>query len=48
MWEHRYEKLLPRRLFLRRLIKYALISLALVLVSLLIGMVGYHFIERYS
>ncbi len=47
MWEHRNEKLLPPRLFLRRLAKYALISLGLVLGSLLIGMIGYHVIEGY-
>jgi hypothetical protein len=48
MFEHHHEKLLPTRLFLRRLAKYAAISLSLVLVSLLIGMVGYHMLEGYS
>ncbi len=48
MWEHRHEKLLPRRLFLIRVAKFSLIALALVFVSLLIGMVGYQVTEGYS
>ena len=44
-FEHYHEKLLPRRLFIRRLLKYALISVALILVSLFAGMVGYHVFE---
>ncbi len=48
MFEHHHEKLLPRRLFLKRLAKYALISLSLVLGSLVIGMVGYRMLEGYS
>jgi len=48
MFEHRHEKLLPRRLFLWRLAKYALISLGVILASLLIGMVGYHMFEGFS
>ncbi len=48
MFEHRHEKLLPRKLFIRRLAKFALISIGIVLVSLVIGMVGYHLLEGYS
>jgi hypothetical protein len=48
MFEHHHEKLLPRRLFIRRLAKYALISLGIVLVSLVIGMIGYHTFEGYG
>ena len=48
MFEHHHEKLLPRRIFLRRLAKYALISLSLILASLVIGMVGYRVLEGYS
>ena len=48
MFEHHHEKLLPRGLFLKRLAKYALISFSLILVSLVIGMVGYHMFEGYS
>ena len=48
MFEHRHEKLLPRRLFFKRLAKYGLISLSLVLGSLVIGMIGYSMLEGYS
>jgi hypothetical protein len=48
MFEHHHEKLLSRRLFLKRLAKYALISLSLVIGSLVMGMVGYHMFEGYS
>lgn len=48
MFEHHHEKLLSRRLFLKRLAKYALISLSLIFISLVIGMVGYHLFEGYS
>ena len=48
MFEHGHEKLLPRRLFLKRLARYTLISLSLVLGSLAIGMVGYHMLEGYK
>jgi len=48
MFEHRHEKLLPRPLFFRRLAKYALISLGIVIVSLVLGMIGYHVLEGFS
>ncbi len=48
MFEHRHEKLMPRRLFLRRLAKYALISFGIIIVSLVIGMVGYYEFAGYS
>ena len=48
MFEHHREKLLPKRLFIRRVVKYALISLGLILFSLVIGMMGYHGFEGYS
>jgi hypothetical protein len=48
MFEHRHEKLLPRRLFLKRLAKYALISLGIILASLVFGMVGYYTLEGFS
>jgi hypothetical protein len=48
MFERHHEKLLPRSLFIRRLAKYALISLSLIIVSLVIGMIGYHALEGYS
>jgi|ERR1035437_6633625 hypothetical protein len=48
MFEHHHEKLLPRRLFLRRVAKYVAISLSIILVSLVVGMVGYRMTEGYS
>jgi hypothetical protein len=48
MFEHHHEKLLPRHSFIRRLAKYALFSLGLVIVSLIIGVIGYHTLEGYS
>jgi len=47
VFEHHHEKLLPRRAFIKRLAKYALISLSLIIVSLIIGMIGYHMFEGY-
>jgi ABC-type branched-subunit amino acid transport system permease subunit len=43
-FEHRSQPLLPRRLFVRRLARYGIYALAVIVVSLLIGMAGYHFL----
>jgi hypothetical protein len=48
MFEHKSEKMLPRRKFLLRVIKYALFSTSLVIVSLLIGLLGYSQTEGMS
>ncbi len=48
MFERRHEKLLSRRDFLKRLVEFTLISVGLIVVSLLIGMVGYHSFEELS
>jgi hypothetical protein len=45
MFEHRTEKLLSRAAFLRRMLKYAFASFSFVVISLAIGMVGYHQFE---
>ena len=45
MYEHRSQPLLPRRLFLRRLLGHGLAAFSLVLVSLGVGVVGYHLTE---
>jgi hypothetical protein len=45
MYEHRGQPLLPRPAFLRRLAKHAGIAIGIVLGSLLIGILGYHFLE---
>lgn len=46
MFEHRRQPLLPRRVFYGRLARSAGIGLLIVLVSLVIGMAGYHFSEN--
>jgi hypothetical protein len=46
MYEQRHERLLSRAAFLRRLRGHASVALALVAVSLTIGVLGYHFLER--
>jgi hypothetical protein len=48
MYEHASESLLPRALFLRRLAASAGQGIAMIAGSLLVGMLGYHFIERLS
>jgi len=45
-WESRSQPLLPRAQFLRRLVRSGALGVLLVIVSLAIGMFGYHFIER--
>jgi hypothetical protein len=48
MFEHRREPLLPRRVFYGRLARSAGIGSLIILLSLLIGMAGYHFLEKMS
>jgi putative effector of murein hydrolase len=48
MFEHRHQKLLPRKKFLVRVAKYGLLSIGLIIVSLIIGMLGYHMFEGLS
>ncbi len=45
MYEPHNKKPIPRRHFVRRLIMHSLGSLALIVVSLFIGMLGYHHYE---
>lgn len=47
-FEHRAQPLLPLHRFLIRLAHSGVIALALIAVSLFIGMVGYHRLERLS
>jgi sterol desaturase/sphingolipid hydroxylase (fatty acid hydroxylase superfamily) len=44
-FEHHNEKLLPRRDFYKRLALFGLLSGAIILVSLVIGMAGYMYLE---
>ncbi len=48
MFERHHEKILPINKFLIRVIKYGLVSIGIILISLLIGMVGYHTFEGLS
>jgi hypothetical protein len=45
-YEHRTQPILPLRLFLARMARTGSIALGLVAISLAIGMVGYHTLER--
>jgi hypothetical protein len=48
MFEHHSHPLLPRRAFLGRMAGAVGLALALTSVSLMAGMAGYHFFERFS
>lgn len=48
MYERRSDPLLPRNLFYRRVFKHAMLAFSLVLISLSIGMVGYHTLQGLS
>lgn len=45
MFEHRYEKVAPLSVFLKRMIGSAGLGLALLLVALFIGISGYHWLD---
>jgi len=46
MFEHRTKPLLPRNVYYRRLARHAALGLAVIVVSLGIGMAGYHIFEK--
>jgi hypothetical protein len=46
MFEHRSDPLLPRRAFVRRVRRCALLSVGLAAVTLVVGMIGYHWLEN--
>jgi hypothetical protein len=48
LYESRYGRPLSRQLFLRRLFHHVLTAAGLMLLSLLIGMAGYHILEHLS
>jgi hypothetical protein len=45
-WEGRQQPLLPRQLFIQRLSRWAAMAIAVVVVSLTVGVCGYHFLEK--
>ncbi len=46
MFEHRTKPLLPRKVYYRRLARHAALGLTVIVVSLGIGMAGYHSFEK--
>ena len=48
MFEHKSQRLISRRQYLARLAHSGEIALAIVVVSLLVGMLGYRFLEGLS
>jgi hypothetical protein len=48
MFEHRRQPLLPRRVFYGRLARSTGLGTLIILLSLAIGMAGYHFLEKMS
>jgi hypothetical protein len=48
MFESRTDPLAPRWVFIRRVIKYASIAFIVISVALGIGILGYHYIAKFS
>lgn len=48
MFEHKSSPLLPRKAFIRRMQRCILLSAAISVATLLIGMAGYHFLEKMN
>jgi len=48
MYEHHSEPLAPRGVFARRLTLNSLVVLGILSISLIIGILGYHFLENLS
>jgi hypothetical protein len=48
MFERRTQPLIPRAAFLQRIIRHSIVALFVVLVSLIIGVLGYHYLEGFS
>lgn len=47
-FEHHKQPLAPRRVFVQRMARYLAVSIAIILISLLIGILGYHLTEGMS
>jgi hypothetical protein len=48
MFEHRSSPLLPRQAFIRRMQRSVMLSAGISAATLLVGMIGYHFLEGMS
>jgi hypothetical protein len=46
MFEHRTKPLLPRKVYFQRLVRHAILGIAVIVVSLSIGILGYHTLEN--
>jgi len=46
MYEHRTKPLLPRKVYYQRLARHAALGVMVIVISLGIGMVGYHCLEQ--
>ena len=46
MYEHHTKPLLPRKVYYRRIVRHAALGVAVIVVSLGLGMMGYHFFEK--
>lgn len=44
-FEHKNEPLLPKNLFVKRMLKHLLLGSGTIFISLMIGVLGYHWIE---
>lgn len=44
MYEHRSEPILPHRSFVLRMVRHALVAFSILAGSLLLGVLGYHFV----
>ncbi len=47
-FEHHRQPLASRRVFLRRMLRYLALSVAIILLSLAVGILGYHYTEGLS
>jgi len=45
-FQRRHEPLLPRNLFLRRMVRWIALASTILLGSLMVGVLGYHYLER--
>jgi hypothetical protein len=48
MYEHRSHPLLPRKMYIQRLLRHGSAALVVLTTSLTIGILGYHFTEKFS
>jgi len=48
MYEHISQPLLPKRKFYRRVARHGMMAVWIILLSLLVGVAGYHFIEGFG